>query len=104
MYCRNCGTQLEGGAQYCGHCGTGRNIMVDLTPQPPLNRLALWGFAAAIFTPFYGLFACIHARKLCIQRGERGAGLAKAGIILSACMMVVYPVVIILGIGYYIFS
>ena len=104
MYCRNCGNQLDGEALYCAQCGTCRNIVIDLPPPKPWNRLALWGFAAAIFAPFYGLFACIRARKSCVQFGERGAGLAKAGIILSACMMVVYPILIVIAIGWYVFS
>ena len=113
MYCQQCGAQLESDAQFCAQCGTWvgaaplhpeKNTFVDVSRPNSWNRYALWGFVGAIFAPLCGLFLCIYARKQCARSGEQGASLAKAGIILSACLMVIYPILIVIGLGWYLFS
>jgi len=89
MYCQKCGIQMDGSAQFCKAC----------TPPRRQNSLALLGLVLAFAGPAAGLVVSIIARKQCIQRGEDGETLAKAGIILSivfiALLLSLIPIVFV---------
>ena len=101
MYCRYCGKQLADDAAYCPHCGTptGERAKRDeffdsvppytrpAAPTKKMNTLAIVGFVLSFFVSLAGLICSIIARKQCNETGEDGAGLALAGIIISAVSM-----------------
>ncbi|MCL2300673.1 MAG: zinc ribbon domain-containing protein [Firmicutes bacterium] len=96
MNCQRCGAQNEEGSQFCKTCGIALGAapyppnyapVYYAYPQPPAkqtNSLALIGLLLAVFVPFAGLVVSVIARKQCIERGEDGERLAKAGIIVGA--------------------
>jgi hypothetical protein len=90
MYCQKCGVQLDDDAQFCKSCGiamgTAPYPYASAYPQPAkqTNNLALLGLILAFVMPAGGLVVSIIARRQCIERGEDGEKLAKAGIIVGA--------------------
>jgi hypothetical protein len=98
MYCQRCGTQLDGNAPSCKACGLAAGAPPPYPypypypypaypPRPPAkqaNTLALVGLVLSIFMPLAGLIVSLIARKQCIERGEDGEKMAKAGIIVGA--------------------
>jgi len=96
MYCQKCGTQLDDDAQFCKSCGVAMGAAppaypppypYPYPPQPPVkqtNTLAILGLVLSLVMPLAGLIVSIIARKQCIERGEDGEKLAKAGIIVGA--------------------
>jgi len=101
MYCQKCGAQLDADAQFCKSCGTA----IRTTPQPyapvyqqpakQTNNLALFGLILSFVMPIGGLVVSIIARKQCIERGEDGEKLAKAGIVAGAIYCALLAVMII---------
>lgn len=39
MYCRNCGNQLKEEENFCGVCGTSRDLNINTTPVPTPQQL-----------------------------------------------------------------
>lgn len=99
MYCRKCGAQIDDEAYVCVHCGT----MVKELPsesensiEPNLehgyrktNGFAIAGFVLSFFGGILGLIFSIIGRNQCLERGDDGENLAKAGIIISLVVMLV---------------
>ena len=55
--------------------------------KPKMNTLAVVGFICSFLISLIGLILCIIAKNQIKTSGERGNGLATAGIIISAIMM-----------------
>ncbi|MGO5148791.1 DUF4190 domain-containing protein [Bifidobacterium boum] len=55
--------------------------------KPKMNTLAVVGFICSFLVSLIGLILCIIAKNQIKTSGERGNGLATAGIIISAIMM-----------------
>ena len=101
MYCQKCGVQLDADAQFCKACGTA----IMTTPQPcapvyqqpakQTNNLALIGLILSVCMPIVGLVLSIIARRQCIQRGEDGEKMARAGIIVGAVFSGILLVIIL---------
>jgi len=104
MYCQKCGTQLDVDAQFCKGCGTAAGQAVQPGPQQQpakqTNSLALIGLILSAMMPLAGLIVSIIARKQCIERGEDGERLAKAGIIFGAvyCGLILVLVLVLVAI------
>ncbi len=101
MFCKNCGQEIDDKAVVCPHCG------VSTQPEAPAavktNTLAIVGFVLSFFVAIAGLVCSILARKQCRERGEGGAGLALAGIIISIAEMAIallyFIIIVIVMIG-----
>ena len=99
MFCKNCGKEIDDKAVICPNCGVAVEREAPAAP-PKTNTLAIVGFVLSFFVAIAGLVCSIIARKQCKERGEGGAGLALAGIIISIAEMVIaviYFVIIIVA-------
>lgn len=112
MYCRKCGKELYDDASFCVYCGT---AVQANSPQPPSDahdeffdaprcgdpRAASWnamsiaGFVCSFFFALLGLIFSILGKKQCARSGEKGQGLATAGIVISIVSMVLSAVLTI---------
>lgn len=97
MYCRNCGQQIDDQAVICPHCGVPTQNMAQTGQKT--NTLAVVGLVLSFFVSIAGLICSIIARKQCIERNEGGAGLALAGIIISAVSIGISVIYIFVLIG-----
>jgi len=97
MNCQRCGAQNEDGSQFCKNCGIAMGAAPYPYPYAPVyyaypypppakqtNSLALIGLVLAVFMPLAGLIVSVIARKQCIERGEDGERLARAGVLVGA--------------------
>jgi len=108
-FCPNCGTKSIDGASYCASCGrplgearqsanetlTGAPTSTVATPPPPplvlggtnptqrTDPMAIVGFIMAFLFWPVGIVLGHVARRNISRSGERGAGLALAGLIIS---------------------
>ena len=98
MYCRNCGEQIDDQAVICPHCGVPTHHMNQQTGSKT-NTLAVVGFILSFFVALAGLICSIIGRKQCLERNEGGAGLALAGIIISAISIGISVIYIIVALG-----
>ena len=105
-YCPNCGAQPVSGAPVCPRCGKPAGAPVPLPvrsaypayPAPPAympprvpagtNSYALIGFIMAwLPVPVIGLLLCIMGLVQCARTGQKGRGLAVAGIVLRVLLI-----------------
>jgi len=95
MYCQRCAAEVSEDSQFCQACGAATGVppypypYAPAYPQPQqpakqTNNMALIGLILAFVVPVAGLVVSIIARKQCLERGEDGANLAKAGVIVGA--------------------
>ncbi len=97
--CDECGKQVSDKASACPHCGapvekekTKNNNIVN---NDKMNESALWGFILSIISIFFHLialfsvFICWDALLQFKNKKEKGEGLAIAGAIISAIMLIV---------------
>ena len=100
MYCHKCAAEITDESRFCKICGTPTGAPANPSPntypytypypypyQTPMkqtNNMALVGLILAFVMPIAGLIVSIVARRQCIERGEDGEQMAKAGIIVSA--------------------
>ena len=99
MFCKNCGREIDDKAIVCPHCGVAVSREAMTLSSPKTNTLAIVGFVLSFFVAIAGLVCSIIARKQCKERGEGGAGLALAGIIISAVSMAIafiYLIVVVI--------
>ena len=107
-FCQNCGANLEPGAPVCPRCGKSAAAQpyqppqlirygTYPAPQPAgTNNFALLGFVMAwLPIPFAGLVLSIIALVQCGQTGQKGRGLAVAGIVAR----VIIDIALIAGIA-----
>jgi len=104
-FCGTCGAEVSTDASFCGSCGAGRGVPAP--PQPPAPRAPQYagtpmGYAPAVPTNGFAIAALICslvggcgvgsilgivfgyiARGQIAERGERGSGMALAGIIIG---------------------
>ena len=101
MFCIKCGKQLEEGTSFCPSCGTSQESIatppVSNSYQPQesasTNTMAIVGFVVSIISlliNFWGIIG-IAATILSVlgyinssKNGQKGKGLALAGIIIGA--------------------
>ncbi len=81
MYCKNCGNNIDDNAVICPKCGvaTGKSAI----DQNKTNTLAIVGFVLSFLVSIAGLICSVIARKQCRESGEKGMGLATAGMVIS---------------------
>ena len=103
MFCKNCGAQLDEGAQFCKKCGTRttNEPAVGGYSQPNVqqhkeetNVCAILGFIFAFLMPVVGLVLSI------VGRGKQQyRSLATAGMVISILSIVTYIIVVIVVIA-----
>lgn len=105
MYCKNCGTEMNCDTAVCPNCGTPK---FSVTPTAviqtvPTNSSAVAGFVLALIGMFFfGIFSLLglifSAKGLSQlkETGEKGNGMAIAGIVLSIIGLVVTAVFVII--------
>lgn len=106
MYCKHCGSRLSDDAIFCHNCGasTSSDDRQPQQNQQPLyqnapqtvgsNTLAIVGFILAMFFPIVGL-VCSILGYIKSKNGAPYGGLALAGIIVSAVLIVLYIILFI---------
>lgn len=99
--CSGCGASTADGAQFCGSCGLPQPgagaapsaLIPPPPPAPPATAAATNGFAVAALVvslvscgigSVLGIVFGVIARRQIAERGERGAGMALAGIIIGS--------------------
>lgn len=104
MYCRKCGKELQDDANFCVYCGaavqansqqpqSGNHDEFFDAPYSGESRAATWnamsvaGFVCSFFFALLGLIFSIIGKKQCKRSGEKGQGLATAGIVISIVSM-----------------
>lgn len=125
-YCRYCGTELRIGARFCTSCGKSQidenqNSSSNTTSAEPeqktsqatsqsnkdYNILCVIGFIIALLPLVFsglifsiiGLILSYIGLKEAERSGERGTGLAKAGVVISTILLIVSVIALISGIG-----
>ena len=91
MYCNNCGSQIDDRAVVCPKCGASvqRNNLIKPVQSENTNTLAIVGFILSFIVSIAGLICSIMARKQCRETGERGMGLATAGMFIYVIALAV---------------
>ncbi|MCL2299704.1 MAG: zinc ribbon domain-containing protein [Firmicutes bacterium] len=101
-FCQNCGASLDPGAPACPRCGKPAAALPYPAypypaPYPPAypapklpvtNLLAIIGFVMALL-PLPALPLCIAGLVQCARTGQKGKGLAIAGILLRVAVLAV---------------
>ncbi len=121
MFCPNCGTQLPDGARFCTNCGkefasyvnaaqvepapVAPVVPITMIPAQRNNVMCLVGFWTSIMSIMTGgtfsgitLILSIIGLVTAKKKNENGQGLAKAGIIISSIMTVVFFGAIVYGV------
>lgn len=91
-YCGHCGAELLDEAVICPKCGCpvgGANNMYAKSKSNSWNALAVAGFVLSFFMAIVGLILSIVACKQIRDSGEKGKGLAIAGIVISSIIMAI---------------
>ena len=112
-FCIKCGNQLNDNDTICNNCGTEiiqnkENIQVNQTiinSKPKTNGLAIAGFVTSLVNlllccgsiSIISLILSIVGLVQVNKNNEGGKGLAIAGIIISAIMLVAYIALMALG-------
>ena len=122
-FCQNCGAQAEPGAPACPRCGKPSGPAQTVAPyqqqpayypypypvyqppaqpvQPGANTFAILGFVTAwLPIPFAWLVLSIIGLVQCGRTGQRGRGLAIAGIVLRTLIALLVIVGIVLAAVY----
>ncbi len=99
MFCKNCGKEISDYAYVCPNCGvkTESALADNSSGTKKTNVLAIVGLILSFVIPIAGLICSIIARKQCAERGEGGAGLALAGLIISIvemCIVLLYIIIV----------
>ena len=95
MYCKNCGSEIDDQAVVCPKCGvltSGKSQGLE----PKTNTMAIVGLVMPFIFAIAGLICSIIARKQIRESGEKGMGLATAGLIISIVEIVLYFIVILI--------
>ena len=123
-FCTNCGNELREGDKACSNCGTmvdGSNtpsaptqtvVNVQQVPSKQTNGMAVAGFVVSLVSSllccgsfnFISLILSIIGLTQAKKMNGSGKGLAIAGIIISAIVMVILLLITILGYGAAIFE
>jgi len=104
MYCSKSGKQSKDGAEFCEHCGEALSQSANkpaYAPLPPWNHLTVLGFIFTLIpiVHFVGFILCLVGRKQCGKTGERGKGLATAGVAINALLIAVLLVGLVIFAG-----
>ena len=94
MHCPYCNAALPRGANACHNCGAAKHISYApagaAQPGVPMtaagyNVVAIVGFALSLLPifPLVGLITSALGLAQCLRTGQRGRGLAVAGLILN---------------------
>lgn len=131
-FCINCGKELQEGAKACGYCGmiidgqnvgagaanntgaanVGTVVNVQSTSVKSTNGMAIVGFVLSLVSSlcccgafnFISLILSIVGLVQSKNMNGSGRGLAIAGIIISAIMIIIGIILIIFGYGAAIFE
>ena len=88
-YCTHCGAEMPDDATICTSCGcplSGEKPSFNdngAVNSSKYNTVSIVGFVFSFLIPIVGLICSIIGLKQVSARGERGRGLAIAGIIIS---------------------
>lgn len=95
-YCPYCGAEIQNDAQSCPNCG--KNVTTSpfdeqLNPTQnnnvgKINTMCIVGFVLSFLMPLLGLIFSIIGLIRSKRNGERGFGLAIAGIAISIAMFI----------------
>lgn len=115
-FCRYCGSEIRIGARFCTNCG--KSQIYDADPEQKTtqateqssknyNALCVIGFIIALLPLVFsglifsiiGLILSYIGLKEAERSGERGTGLAKAGVVISTILLIVSVIALISGIG-----
>ena len=111
-FCSNCGSEVGLDDNVCGNCGNviNNNASIPVNNSQPIQNNQTDGFAVAGFilslvsilccggTSFLGLIFSIIGLVNCNNTGKGGKGLAIAGIVLSAIILILIVLFYALGI------
>jgi hypothetical protein len=91
MYCKKCGQERSGSAQYCVHCGS--LDFIDTKPSRTIDPRAIWNPNAAanwsvLLTPAFGSY--LHMRNWRVLERPEQAARAKVWFHVSLALLVVY--------------
>ena len=93
-YCRHCGAEMYDDATTCPKCGRADQYDEDYVVPTKTNGFAIAGFILSFFGGLLGLIFSIVGLVQINRRGnQKGKGLAIAGIVISAVMMIVWELV-----------
>ena len=95
-YCSHCGKEIADEAFVCPYCGckTGTGKGKSLSP------ISIVGFVLAFIMPVVGLIVSIVANSGAKRDGdEKSAKFARAGIIISVCLIALYVIIIVAGVS-----
>lgn len=99
-YCSHCGSQVADEAVICPNCGC--KVEGGSSSNGSYSGISIVGFVLAFIMPVIGLIVSIVARNNAKRDGDtKSAGFAKAGIIISACLIafaVLIYVIVFIGI------
>ena len=96
-YCSHCGKEVADEAFVCPNCGCKIGGGKD---ENSLSALSIVGFVFSFIMPVIGLIVSIIAHSNAkSDNNERSARFAKAGIIISVCLIALYIVIIVAGVA-----
>ena len=95
-YCSHCGKEVADDAFVCPNCG----YKMGGKGESSLSGMSIAGFVLAFLMPVIGLILSIVAHNGAKRDGdERSARFSKAGIIISACIIALYVIIVVISVS-----
>lgn len=92
-YCSHCGKEVADDAFVCPGCG----CKIGGKSESSLSGMSIAGFVLAFLMPVIGLILSIVAHNGAKRDDdERSARFSKAGIIISACIIALYVIIVVI--------
>lgn len=102
-YCAHCGAEMVDEAVICTKCGCAvdrvKSPYMKVADSDKYNTLAIVGFVLSFISSIIGLILSIIAYRQIKETGEKGNGLALAGIIISSIITAIYAILLLFYIG-----
>ena len=95
-YCSHCGKEVADDAFVCPNCG----CKIGGKSESSLSGMSIAGFVLAFLMPVIGLILSIVAHNGAKRDDdERSARFSKAGIIISACIIALYVIIVVISVS-----